>query len=145
VPSEATNDATRQEWRELGFFYDRDDAAGQWKIHGSKEGLEKFAASLDRYAANPNHADISEHDHLGPYMYLKFGTWPTPQLNSDWLAGPLPALAGLARNIRAALITASVDQTLSFRSAFAPSEPYDLLLTVESDSFDPARADDGCW
>ena len=145
MPSEATNEATRREWRELGFFYDRDDAAREWRIHGSREGLSQFAAELERYAAKPMNAEISEHDHLGPYMYLKIGTWHGPQLDENWIAGPLPALAGLATEVRGWLPNAQVGQSYSLRSLFAPAAPYDLILKVEPESFDPARADAGCW
>jgi len=37
VPSEAVNEATRRQWRDLGFFYDRDDAAKSWRIVGTAE------------------------------------------------------------------------------------------------------------
>jgi len=43
MPSEATNNATRREWRELGFFYDRDDENKVWRLTGSRAGLLRFA------------------------------------------------------------------------------------------------------
>jgi hypothetical protein len=95
--------------------------------------------------AEPINADISEHDHLGPYMYLKIGTWHGPQLTDDWIAGPLPALAQLARDVRARVAAAGEGQKLSFRDSFAPQSTYDLTLKIEPDTFDPARADSGCW
>jgi hypothetical protein len=36
MPSEATNRATRREWRELGFFYLRDDRTKVWTLAGSR-------------------------------------------------------------------------------------------------------------
>jgi hypothetical protein len=39
MPSEATNRATRREWRELGFFYLRDDRTKVWTLAGSRAGL----------------------------------------------------------------------------------------------------------
>jgi hypothetical protein len=145
VPSATTNEATRREWRDLGFFYERDDAAQVWTIRGSIDGLNRFAAEIERYASKPNHTVISEHDHFGPYLYLKIGTWPAPQLNGDWIAGPLSFLTDLAQEIRSRLNAAAVGQTLSLRGFFEPSESYDLLLKIEPDSFDPAEADAGCW
>ena len=38
-----TQDHTREEWRELGFFYDRDDDAKEWRLRGSRDGLRRFA------------------------------------------------------------------------------------------------------
>lgn len=40
MPSEATNEATRRAWRELGFFCDRNDAAKEWRIVGSVKDLD---------------------------------------------------------------------------------------------------------
>ena len=37
--SEKKNEAIRREWRELGFFYDRNDSAKAWLIRGSRAGL----------------------------------------------------------------------------------------------------------
>jgi hypothetical protein len=129
----------------LGFFYDRDDASSEWRLEGSRSGLLRFAAELERYASKPINASVSEHDHLGPYMYLKIGTWHSPQLNEDWIAGPLPALRALAERIRDWLPKAAVGECLSLRPLFAPSAPYDALLLVQGDAFDPARADSSCW
>jgi hypothetical protein len=39
MPSDAANQATKREWRELGFFYERDDHAKVWKLTGSRAGL----------------------------------------------------------------------------------------------------------
>ena len=74
MPSTDINEMTQREWRELGFFYDRDDDAKEWRLIGSKEGLRQFAHSMQEYAANPGNDLISEHEHFGPYGYLKVGT-----------------------------------------------------------------------
>ena len=73
MPSEETNVATRHEWRALGFFYDCDDVQKQWRIVGSRAGLERFYEELIAFAGNRKNEPTSEHVHLGPYMYPQAG------------------------------------------------------------------------
>ena len=70
MPSDATNRATRREWRELGFFYDRDDGTKVWKLTGSRVGLLRFRDALLSYVADPRNALKSEHEHYGPYALV---------------------------------------------------------------------------
>jgi hypothetical protein len=42
--------STREEWRNLGFSYDRDDAAKEWRLRGSRDGLLALLVE-DRVAA----------------------------------------------------------------------------------------------
>jgi hypothetical protein len=83
MPSDATNRATREEWRELGFFYDPDDRAKTWTLTGSRLGLRRFVECLLEYAADPGNAMQSEHQHYGPYMYLEVMTWPEAGFGSE--------------------------------------------------------------
>ena len=61
------------EWRALGFYYDCDDRrdVNQWRFYGSKPGLQNVVSLLEKYTANPHNDTLSEHDHYGPYSYLK--------------------------------------------------------------------------
>jgi hypothetical protein len=141
MPSDATNQATREEWRALGFFYNRDDEAKEWRLVGSRSGLLKFRDLLLRYAANPGHAQQSEHDHYGPYMYLKVMTWPEAGFDDDAIRGPLPDLARLAGVVEARVAGATPGSVLRIQEEFAPKSPYALILDVREDEFDPAAAD----
>lgn len=144
MPSEATNVATRREWRELGFYYDRDDDLKKWRILGTPQGLKAFARHIHEYASEPENSRVSEHIHLGPYWYLEIGTWPTPEITDHWIAGPLEALANLAVQIEQFASQASDQATLNLRSFFSPASPYELTLEVQPDGFDPALADAAC-
>src|SRR5208283_1821511 len=119
MPSDATNRATRQEWRELGFFYDRDDQAGVWRITGSRVGLLRFRDVLLEYAADPRNALRSEHEHYGPYMHLEVMTWPEAGFDDHAIRGPLTELARLARLIEAKLATARPGSSVLIRDEFA--------------------------
>lgn len=54
--SDATNQATKREWRELGFFYDRDDQTKVWTFTGSRTGLLRFRDALLSFVADPRNA-----------------------------------------------------------------------------------------
>lgn len=145
MPSEAVNEATRREWRELGFFYDRDDLSKSWRIVGAAEGLLRFSRLVAAYSADSKHDTLSEHAHFGPYMYLELGTWGTPEITDHWIAGPLSSLAALAHHIESSIPSMRVGCATSVRSVFAPDAAYDLVLELRDDSFDPAREDAKCW
>jgi hypothetical protein len=145
MPSEEVNEATRREWRELGFFYDRNDETKEWLIRGSRQGLLAFAKILEDYSRNPNRRTLSEHDHLGPYMYLEIGTWNSRVIDDHWIAGTQEDLAALAVLIREHLAKAQSGNLIQLREAYAPVSLYELVLEICGDDFDPAKADKGCW
>ena len=145
MPSAETNEATREEWRDLGFFYDRDDASNSWRIAGTVHGLRKFAGLVRDYALNPKSESLSEHEHFGPYMFLEIGTWSQPEITNHWIAGPLKDLSSLASLIENVADTSPVGERVSLRRLFAAESPYDLIVEVKDDAFDPARDDPQCW
>ena len=145
MPSPEINEATRREWRELGFFYDRIDSAKEWRIAGSKGSLRRFGRILRDYVADTRNDVISEHEHYGPYMYLEIGTWTSSEITDHWIAGPLDKLLELAEVVETRIDTAAVGDEIKLREVFAPASPYELVLEVKDESFDPAVADPACW
>lgn len=145
MSSNKINQMTQREWRELGFFYDRDDDIKEWRLQGSRAGLHKLATALRDYAAHPGHAALSEHEHLGPYYYLEIGTWSSPEITDHWIAGPLQELQELADSVDTYLVAASAGDCICLRALFAPSSSHELVLQVREDDFDPAAADTACW
>ena len=141
MPGDATNEATKREWRELGFFYDRDDQARIWKLTGSRAGLLCFRDALLSYAADPRNASNSEHSHYGPYAYLEVMTWPEAGLDEHAIRGPLTDLTRLAKLIEAKIATAHPSSTVVIQEEFAAYSPYALVLDLREDGFDPATAD----
>ena len=141
----AGNEATRQAWRELDFYYDREDRQKSWRIVGTAAGLRKFAALLSAYAANPSHDGLSEHEHFGPYLYLEIGTWSRPEITAHWIAGPRSHLAALACLVEQRVAQLEVGERISLRTSFAPASPYDLVLERRGEGFDPAEEDPQCW
>jgi hypothetical protein len=144
MPSSAIHEATRRDWRELGYYYDRDDSAKTWRLLGTPEGLLGFVASLRAYAGNESNNRISEHEHFGPYWYLEVGTWHAPVISDHWIAGPLSALSELASHIEAQLAVVQAPDVVRVRHAFAPTSPYEFQLELQPAGFDPALADPAC-
>jgi hypothetical protein len=144
VPSRETNAATRREWRELGFFYDRDDQAKKWRIVGSASGVKKFSGLLRRYVAEPRHAQVSEHDHFGPYMYLKIRTGTEPQLDSNAISGRIQDLAKLADLVDARVAASRQGERLVVGPEYAATSEYILEIEIREEGFDPSAADLEC-
>lgn len=138
------DESTRREWRELGFFYDRDDAVRKWRIVGTAEGLQKFASMVSAYASDATNDAPSEHQHFGPYMFLEIGTWHEPEITHHWIAGPVPDLAALAAHVRESIPSLTVGVPRSVRAAFSPTSEYGLVLELGSEPFDPAGEDSRC-
>lgn len=132
---------TREEWRDLGYYYVSDDVAKEWHLHGSAPGLLGFVRSLESYAANPANAAVSEHEHLGPHMYLVLCTSPTAKLNGSGIFGQSSDMLRLAHLVRAGLSTSAPGQVLRVREQFTPSAEYTLCLHVHKHTFDPASLD----
>ena len=141
MASEVTKQRTRDEWRELGFFYDRDDHSREWRVVGSRKGFHKFAELLRAYARNPRNAGMSEHDHYGPYMYLKIMTWPEQGMDANVIFGPVEKLAELADIVEREIVSAEPGEIRCIRDQFSSKAEYKLVLELRAEEFDPASAD----
>ena len=144
MSNEVTNEATRRAWRALGFFCDRNDAAKEWRIVGSVKGLRKFASEIRKYASNPAHDRLSEYTQFGPAMNLEIGTSHQTEITEQWIGGPLVDLLRLATLIEQSAQNNVVGKRIALRSNFSPMAPYELILDVRDDAFDPASADSTC-
>jgi hypothetical protein len=137
MPSEAAKEATRRAWRELGFFCDRDRLAKEWRIVGSVKGLRKFAGAIRSYASNPVNDRLSEYTHFGPAMNLEVGTSHQTEITEQWLGGPLVDLLRLATFIERSVQDNVVGKRIALRANFSPMAPYELILDVRDEAFDP--------
>jgi hypothetical protein len=141
MSDDATIEATKREWRELGFFYDRDDQVRVWKLTGSRAGLLRFRDALLSFVADPRNASKSEHEHYGPYAYLEVMTWPEAGFDDHAIRGSLTDLARLAKLIEIKIAAGDPGSSALIREEFAPDSPYTLALDLREDGFDPATAD----
>ncbi len=138
-PSDATNRNTRREWRELGFYYEHQNR--QWRLVGSKAGLSSFSRLLREYVNDPRNRVLGEHEHYGPYLYLKVVTAAEPRMIEDGIYGPLEDLARLADLFDARLEQVAPGESFEVEKEYAPENEYPLRVEVEEEGYDPAGAD----
>ena len=137
MPRDTTNQAAQREWRELGFFYDRNDETKVWRLVGSLSGLLRFRDVLLEYTGDPSNDYKSEHEHYDPY-YLEIMTWPEPGFDDHAIHGSLGDLKRLAAIVENRLALAQAGDSVCIRDA---NSSYALILEIREDDFDPAQAD----
>ena len=132
------------EWRQLGFYYDRDDRmdVNQWRFYGSKNGLQKFVSLLDKYIDNPHNDTLSEHDHFGPYSYLKIMTWYKPTINEGYISGTIQDLRKLRDILADKLAKTQPGQTFNIDKDFGVDNTTTAKFFVMSADFDPPSMDE---
>jgi hypothetical protein len=135
------------EWRELGFYYDLGEKQGnpEWRFFGSKDGLKNIISILDKYISNPVNKTLSEHEHYGPYHYLKIMTWNVPTITEDFIAGTLEDLAILKSTIAARLSNAEIGDTFNIRLDYGIDNTTDAKFFIMENDFDPASMDSFVW
>jgi hypothetical protein len=141
MTSPITDEHTRREWRELGFFYDLNPETKEWRVVGTRAGIERFGELLVRYASDPRNARPSEHEHYGPYMYLKVMTWPDPGISQNSIHGSIADLRGLGELIARHARDSAPGARIRIAEQFAKDLEYGLVLDIRDDSFDPALED----
>src|ERR1700761_4282854 len=97
--SEKTRQATIRDWRKLGFYYEVNELKRRWEFRGSREGLRKLGELLIAYAGEHDENCDSEHEHYGPYMYLKVMTRDEMAFTERGIEGPLEKIGELGRAI----------------------------------------------
>ena len=136
-------ETTIQEWRELGFHYDRNDDKRTWRVRGSKEGLFKFASILCDFSVDPKNDAQFAHDHYGPYGYLKIMNIPERRgFTENAIHASRSDMAVLASLIQEFASKNKPGSIISLRKDFAPNSEYDLILEFMEDGFDPSADDE---
>jgi hypothetical protein len=140
MPSRQVDLGTIEEWRELGLFYEVDEPERLWTLTGDRQGLLNFSKKLRDYANNPKNQALSEHEHFGPYFYLKIITGKSPAIDGSGWTGTLGDFLSLAQLIEGHL---SHPGQLEFviGSHFAPGSIWAIKFRVEKDGFDPSSID----
>jgi hypothetical protein len=139
---------TKEDWRKLGFYYERDDVNKKWILIGSKNGLENFCIILDRYVENRRNMRIGEHEHIGPYSYLIIMTSKVFNVTSDHICGSLEDLKKLNIILKTE-IRNILDQELPtnklIEDNFVNGNNYMIELRLMEYGYDPATADTQLW
>ncbi len=135
-----TPDRAAEEWRRLGFYCDPPDGTA-WRFIGSRLGLMRFAGLLRDYAQDDANADLSEHDHFGPYGWLEIMTWDRPLVDDHAIAGRAIDLQELADIVEEHLLHATPGTRFVIDTEYSEESTRILLFEVKEDDFDPASAD----
>jgi hypothetical protein len=143
--SNKLKEITKEEWRELGFYYEQDENERNWNLVGSRNGLLKLTEILDIYCSNPRKKQLSEHDHLGPYMYLKIVTMNECVIDENGIYGSIVDLERLSRIVREALNKAKPFDRIIIDRAYSEINKYKIVLEVREEGFDPASEDSVLW
>lgn len=133
------------EWRQLGFYYDLDErlSVNQWRFYGSKSGLQNFVKLLDDYTSRANNNKAFEHDHYGPYMYLKIITLDDQAIINDNAIGGTIADLKKLRNIIADKLNATAPgQTFNIDKDYGKDNTVTAKFFVMADNFDPVSMDE---
>ena len=141
MTNEQLNRVTREEWRELGFFYDFDKESSRWRLTGSHSGLLKFRDILNAYADDSRNQQISEHEHYGPYFYLKLMTWEEAEITENAICGTLSDFRKLAAIVENKLNECGVGDTFIIGHEYAEGTRAMIEFEVREEGFDPASAD----
>ena len=139
-----SNEQTRAEWMGLGFFYSYDELERSWLVRADRDGMKRLGDALRSYASNPRHEAISEHEHYGPYSYLKFVTWAEAKIVPDGFYGTLADLAKLANIVTNAIAKARVGDIIRIDDVYSTASEARLELSLEPDGFAVASADPEC-
>ncbi len=133
----------REEWRDLGFFYDVDRAKKEWLLVGSRAGLLRFAERLRRYVEEAGRTAVSEHEHFWPYGYLEVMTSTKAGMDDHSIHGTIADLGRLADIIDRSIALVGPGSQVRLREEYAADSEYSLVLDVRVDDFDPVSADPG--
>jgi hypothetical protein len=131
----------KEDWRELGFFYDHDKDLRSWQLTGSRSGLLNFCTRLKNYVAKPGNEKLGEHEHFEPYWYLTIITSDKNQITDYGIFGTLQDLNRLADIVYEKLQTCNEGDTFAIDDEYADTNEAKLEFIVKEEGFDPASAD----
>lgn len=138
---EELDEQTREDWRELGFFYEYDKTHRCWRLVGSRQGLLNFCAVLTEYAADARNASLSEHEHYGPYWYLKIVTWSEALITTRDIRGTLNDLQRLAKIVEEKLGHFAAGENFLIDTEYSANNEAPMIFEIKEDDFDAATAD----
>jgi hypothetical protein len=136
------DDKLKAEWRTLQFYYELDETSKEWKIFGSKGGIENFASILRDYCKQNANQNISEHIHLGPYSYLKIMTWDKPLISVSFIAGRVVDLERIGSFIRKKIQNLNPGDKFSIDKEYSNENEAKITIEIMADDFDPVSMDD---
>ena len=133
----------KDEWRELGFYYDLEqtDDKKEWRFYGDIKGLNNFVRLLEDYTNKSANNFLSEHDHYGPYSYLKIMTWDRPVIAESYIAGTILDLKDFKNILADKLAKVQAGQTFTIDKEYGINNSAVAKFFIMDDGFDPVSMD----
>lgn len=133
----------KDEWRELGFYYDLEESVNknEWKFYGSKQGLQNLVKLLEDYTNNSANDFPSEHDHYGPYSYLKIMTWDKATITENYIAGTIKDLKNFRNILANKLEKFQVGQSFTIDKDYGVDNTAAAIFFIMENNFDPVSMD----
>ena len=141
MTSQKVNELTREEWRELGFYYEYNNDEKCWILQGSRLGLLGFCDMLIAYSTKPRNNKLGEHEHFGPYWYLKVLTSDKPEINEHAICGSLTDIARLSEILRHKLNSAAEGDSFIVDSEYSEFNQSKMRFDILFEGVDPATLD----
>lgn len=131
-----------QKWRQLGFYYDFDKRTevNQWRFYGSKQGLRQFSSLVQKYM--DINKEKGEHEHYGPYGYLKIMTTEKPMITEDYIGGTLDDLKKLSLLISQLTDSNDIGTTFNIGKEYSEENTATIRFFIMADNFDPSCLDE---
>ncbi|MEO6133840.1 MAG: hypothetical protein ABIP35_01730 [Ginsengibacter sp.] len=133
----------KDEWRQLGFYYDLEetDNSKEWRFYGDRNGLHNFVKLLEDYTNNPVNNFLSEHEHYGPYGYLKIMTWSKPVITENYIAGTITDLKDFKNILTEKIKEIQIGQTFTTDEQYGIGNTASTKFFIMEDNFDPVSMD----
>lgn len=131
----------REDWRELGFYYEYNNDEKCWILQGSRSGLMGFCDMLIEYSINPRNNKLGEHEHFGPYRYLEVLTSDKPEINEHAICGTLNDILRLAGILRGRLNSSADGDSFVVDSEYSESNHSVLRLEILGEGVNPSTLD----
>ena len=130
-------------WRELGFYYYLEESANknEWRFYGSKYGLQNFIKLLEDYTNKLANDFPSEHQHYGPYSYLKIMTWDKAVITENYIAGTIKDLNKFKTILADKLQNLRAGQSFKIDKEYGIDNTATANFFVMKHDFDPVSMD----
>lgn len=136
---------TREDWRDLGFYYDFDKVERRWRLIGTRSGLSNLAELIRTFANKCRARSVGEHEHLGPYSYFTLVLADAPAITDYGVFGRSDDLLQLATVLDDRVFANGPGQTIVIDAEYSNENEAVLELVIKEDGFDPSSADSFEW
>ena len=129
---------TREEWRELGFYYIIDNDSKAWNLYGSIDGLSNFITEILKFTER--YEVKGEHEHLLPHWYLTLQYDDGFDICRRGLLASKTEFLIFIDILRLRLEEAEVGEIIGLHN-HVKSTSYQMYLHIKGADFDPSILD----